>query len=372
MDIQGQAEAGPCPRVPPGLDQGLIPHPKELTQHSRYREHPTRPSLSGTSSGSSFINRGRQAGERLWRGSWGPGPPFVLLKGDLCWSEVLAGRKDAGQGWLDPDGLTPGAALRVLSPGWGCSGRGHSAELAPERPTPRKGSGIPQPHPEPPRLPPPGQQRIPVCPRGCGDGSIQDWITPTSPKSPGTPPLLLPAGPGAGIGVCGKCLSPWEWDGLQRDPQPGWSQTPQIPPAPSLPALDGVTFVSPTPVPRGAAGTDTGLWGHPWGALGTPLGGSGDTVRGSGDTRWGQGDTRAVGIHRDVLWGGGDGHTPVTTGAPLPWVRPARRDQRPGLKESRKIPRSGTPGGCQGAQGCQEGQHRPPPTIPLAVTVSMY
>lgn len=42
------------------------------------------------------------------------------------------------------------------------------------------------------------------------------------------------------------------------------------------------------------------------------------------------------GVPRDVHWGGGDGHTPVPTGAPLPW-------QWPGLKKRRKIPGAALP-----------------------------
>lgn len=54
-------------------------------------------------------------------------PPLCcwrLLVADGCGSEVVAGGNGAGgagQGSLCPDGLTPGAAHRVLSPAWGAA-----------------------------------------------------------------------------------------------------------------------------------------------------------------------------------------------------------------------------------------------------------
>lgn len=166
--------------------------------------------------------------------------------------------------------------------------------------------------------------------------------------------------------MCGKCLSPWEWDGLQRDPQPGWSQTPQIPPTPSVPAFDGVTFVSPHPSATGgcrdrhrALGTRAGdtpgrLWGHSEGLWVVALGAHGGARETPGP--WGY-----TGMCTGVVG------TDTPTGAPLPWLWPARRDQRPGLKKRRKIPGAAPPSAVRERRGGRRGStapggpnHRPP------------
>lgn len=371
MDIQ--AEVGLCPQVSPRvpilLTQGKTPHAPACLA----------PTLATTMAAHLLTGDGMQG--RGFGGGDGDRDPrlccwrvpvadlWVICAGQRWWQEEMCRR--SGQGswgwpgsrWAHPRGCSQGAGTRL----GGCSGRGQGAELAPGCPTPRKGSGVPHLHPQPPSLPPPGQEslgsqpgsrcvlvdvdtnpsRTGLCPRARGLPAPKPWGHPLSCCQPGS---------GAEIGVCGKCLSPWEWDGLQRDPQSRWSQTLRIPPSPTLPALDGVTFVPPIPGPRGAAGTHTGLWGH---VQGTHLGGCGDTVRGSGLLHWGctvgpeghQDFRGAQGVPRDVQWGRGDGHTLVPTAAPLPWLWPPRRDQRPGLKRRRKSPGAARTPKWQGVAG---------------------
>lgn len=283
-----------------------------------------------------------------------------------------------GSRWAHPGDCSQGAVTRL----GGCPGRGQGAKPAPGCPNPQERVWGPSPSSAPPQPPTPGAEeprlaaRMPVCPCGCGHESIQDWITPTSTGPPGPKPRRHPhcccqPGPGAEAGVCGKCLGPWEQDGLQRDPQSRWSQTPWILPGPpTITTCFGWGQLCAPPIPvLGSAGTDTGLWGH---VQGTHLGGCGDTVRGSGLLHWGhtvgpgghqdRGDMQ--GVPRDVHWGCGDGHTPVPTGAPLPW-------QRPALKEKVENHRSSTPECCKGAQGWQEGQHHLPGSKPLPSPSSM-
>lgn len=245
---------------------------------------------------------------------------------------------------------------------------------------PSPSSAAPQPPTrgaEEPRL----AARIPVCPCGCGHGSIQDWITPTSagppsPKTPGTPPLLLPAGP--------SCR---DW-GVWEVPRPlgvGWAA--EGPPIQVVPdPVDtsrssnhhsllrvGSPLCPPIPVP-GGAGTGTGLWGRAGDTPGWLWGHSeGLWVIALGTGRHqDRGDMQ--GVPRDVHWGCGDGHTLVPTGAPLPWQRPTQRDQRPGLKEKVENPRSSIPSAVRERRGGRRASiaprgpsHRPPPppwTIP--------
>lgn len=322
---------------------------------------------------------------------------WVICAGQRWWQEEMCRRSRQGSWgwpgsrWAHPRGCSQGAGTRL----GGCSGRGQGAELAPGCPTPRKGSGVPHLHPQPPSLPPPGQEslgsqpgsrcvlvdvdtnpfRTGLCPRARGLPAPKPWGHPLSCCQPGS---------SAEIGVCGKCLSPWEWDGLQRDPQSRWSQTLRIPPSPTLPALDGVTFVPPIPGPRGAAGTHTGLWGHVQGAH---LGGCGDTMRGSGLLHWGC--TVGPGGHQDFRGAQG---CAVGSGG---WTHPGAHCSPPalavattegpaaGTEEKEEKPRSSThsrvAGSGRRASIAPGGQatalpllHRQSRRAPLAATVSMY
>lgn len=213
---------------------------------------------------------------------------MLLEAPDCCW--VRGGGRwkwcRGSRAWARPRGCSQGAVTRL----GGCPGRGQGAEPAPGCSTPRKGSGVPHLHPQPPSLPPLGQKSL-----GSQPGSrcvLVDVDTdpsrtglrprargPPAPKPREHPHSWCQPGPAAVTGVCGKCLGPWEWDGLQRDPQvfPDPVDTSRSSHHHSL-LWVGSPLCPPIPVPRGA-GTDTGLWGH---VQGTHLGSCGDTVRGSG------------------------------------------------------------------------------------------
>nr|XP_005497676.1 collagen alpha-4(IV) chain-like isoform X1 [Zonotrichia albicollis]XP_005497677.1 collagen alpha-4(IV) chain-like isoform X2 [Zonotrichia albicollis]XP_026655117.1 collagen alpha-4(IV) chain-like isoform X3 [Zonotrichia albicollis] len=292
---------------------------------------------------------------------WGPGPcaggsSRLICAGPRWWQREMVQEEPgkAREGGRGPDGLIPRAAHRVLSPGWGAALGGDNVPSWHQDAQPSgKGLGSlsftqspPASHARAggPRL----SARIPGCPCGCGHESIQDWITPTSTKPWGHPHSCCQPGPGASTGVCGKCLSPWEWAGLQRDPQSRWSQTLGYLQSYTITPCFGWTFVPPIPVPRGAVGTDIGLWGHcrghTWVALGT------------------QGDTRTVGICRGspgMCTGVMGTGTPMPTGAPLPW-------QWPGLKKRREIPGAALPGAVMEHKGGRRARsppgYKPPPS----------
>lgn len=207
---------------------------------------------------------------------WGTRTPcWRFLMADLCWSEVVAEGNGAGgarqsswgwQGsrWAHPRGCSQAAVTRL----GGCSGRGQGAELAPGCPTPRKGSGVPHLHSEPPSLPPPGQKSLGLQPGSQGvlvDVDTNPSRTGLRPRArnPGDTPT--PAASRAQVPTLGcvwEVPQPWQWDGLHRDPNPGGPRPLDTSsPTPSLSALGG-PLCPPSPVTRGAVGTDTELWGH--------------------------------------------------------------------------------------------------------------
>lgn len=222
-----------------------------------------------------------------------------------------------------------------------------------------------------------------MCPCGCGHGSIQDWITPTSagppsPKTPGTPPLLLPARP--------SCR---DW-GVWEVPRPlgvGWAA--EGPPIQVVPdPVDtsrsshhhsllwvGSPLCPPIPVPGGcrdrhrAMGTCAGdtpgrLWGHSEGLWVIALG----TYSGDRET--------------PGPWGHAGGPQGCALGL-RGWAHPGAHWSPPALAVAyTEGPEAETEGKggksqeqhskcCKGAQGWQEGQHHPPGSKPLPSPSSM-
>lgn len=229
---------------------------------------------------------------------------------------------------------------------------------------PSPSSAAPQPPTrgaEEPRL----AARIPVCPCGCGHGSIQDWITPTSagppsPKTPGTPPLLLPAGPSCrdwGVWEVPRPLGVgWAAEGPPGGPRPR-GYLPVL--SPSLPASGGVTFVPPHPSAGGCRDRHRAMGtcrGHTWVAVGTQRGALGDYT-GDRETPgpWGHaGGPQGCALG---LWGrahpGAHWSPPALAAADT--EGPAAGTEGKGGKSQEQHSKR-----CKGAQGWQEGQHRPP------------
>lgn len=220
---------------------------------------------------------------------WGTRSPcWRFLMADLCRSEVVAEGNRRSQAKLTgvagvPMGSSQGLLTGCCHQAGGLLWEGKGAELAPGCPTPRKGSGVPHLHPQPPSLPAPGQESLGSQP---GSRCVPVDVD-TNPSRTGLRPRArgLPApkpwghsccqpGPGANTGVCGKCLSPGEWDGLQRNPQSRWSQTPQIPPVLHNHSLLWVDLCAPPCQCHGGLKGQTQGYGdmcrgHTWAAVGT-------------------------------------------------------------------------------------------------------
>lgn len=217
-----------------------------------------------------------------------------MLTGDLCQPEVVAGGNgagEAGQGSWGP-GLIPGAAHRVLSPGWGAAlGEDRVLSWHWDAQPPGKGLGSLTFTQSPPASHPQGRRAS----ARSQDPGVSLWMwtrihpgldyahehSASQPQNPGDTPT--PAASRAqvpALGCVGSASTPRSGMGCRGTPSPGGPRPLGYLRCYSIaPCCGWVTCVPPSQCHRGAVGTDPGLRGH---VQGTHLGGCGNTVRSSG------------------------------------------------------------------------------------------
>lgn len=255
----------PC--APILLIQSLIPHARELTQHIQYEENPHAPACLASAHGSSFITRGRDAEERLWRGRWGPGLPFggpgapaggsswLICAGLRWWQREIGGARQSSRGWpgsrwAHPRGCSQGAVTRL----GGCSGRERVLSWHQDAQPPGKGLGSLTFTHSPPASQPQGRRAL----AHSQDPSVSLWMWTRihpgldyahehgacQPQNPGATPAASQAQVPT-LGCVGSASAPGNGMGCRGTPNPGGPRPLRYLQSSTITPCFGWTFVPP-------------------------------------------------------------------------------------------------------------------------------